>query len=230
MATPRPFGQELDQNVRRRRNISPGTRDRCIGMLQGGMTVQEVAAAIQRSERAIRDLRLEYRQTGSVQDKPRSGRPPVLSKQQKKILFRKVRAAPKIEYSQLSKEAIFVNAEGTPSKPPSRSTLYRALKRHGLTNYKAKKRPNFTRAHALLRLKFAHEYRHFVWVRRTLKFSDECSVQKGSGANQEWCFRYPWERWKPEMLDPTSTSLKPAQMVWACVCGLINAAARGGAS
>jgi transposase len=190
-------------------------RDRCIGMLQGGMTVQEVAAAIQRSERAIRDLK--YRQTGSVQDKPRSGRPPVLSKQQKKIIYKKVRAAPKIEYSQLAKEAIFVNAEGTPSKPPSRSTLYRALKRHGLTNYKAKKRLKFTRAHALLRLKFAHKYRHFAWVRRALKFSDECSVQKGSGANQEWCFRYPWKKWKPEMLDPTSTSLKPAQMVCVCV-------------
>jgi transposase-like protein len=66
MATPRQFGQELDQNVRRRRNISPATRDQCIGMLQGGMTVQEVAAAIQRSERAIRDLRFKYRQIGSV--------------------------------------------------------------------------------------------------------------------------------------------------------------------
>jgi transposase len=185
MATPRQFGQELDQNVRRRRNISPATRDRCIGMLQGGMTVQEVATAIQRSERAIRDLRLKYRQTGSVQDKPRSGRLPVLSKQQKKIIYRKVRAAPKIKYSQLAKEAIFVNAGGTPSKPPSRSTLYRALKRRGLTNYKARKRPKFTRAHALLRLKFAHKYRHFAWVRRMLKFSDKCSVQKGSSANQE---------------------------------------------
>jgi hypothetical protein len=104
-------------------------------------------------------------------------------KQQKKIIYRKVRAALKIEYLQLAKEAIFVNAEGTPSKPPSRSTLYRALKRRGLTNYKAKKRLKFTRAYALLRLKFAHKYRHFAWVRRTLKFSDECSVQKGSSAN-----------------------------------------------
>jgi transposase len=158
MATQRQFRQELDQNVRKRRNISPATRDRCIRMLQGGMTVQEVAAAIQRSERAIRDLRLKYRQTGSVQDKPRSGRPPVLSKQQKKIIYREVRAALKIEYSQLAKEAIFVNAEGTPSKPPSHSTLYRALKRHSLTNYKAKKRLKFTCAHALLRLKFAYRY------------------------------------------------------------------------
>jgi transposase len=66
MPPQRQFGQELDQNVRRPQNISPASRGRAIGMLQGGMTVKEVAATIQRSERAIRDLRLKYRQTGSV--------------------------------------------------------------------------------------------------------------------------------------------------------------------
>jgi hypothetical protein len=80
----------------------------------------------------------------------------------KKIIYRKVCAAPKIEYSQLAKEAIFMNAEGTPSKPPSHSTLYWALKQCGLTNYKAKKCPKFTCTHALLHLKFAHKYQHFA--------------------------------------------------------------------
>jgi hypothetical protein len=110
-----------------------------------------------------------------------------------------------------------VDAEGTPSKQPSRSTLYRAIKDTGLTNYKTKKRPKFNRRYAAKRLKFAREYRHFHWGRRMLKFSDECSVQKGSGANQHWVFRYPWEKWKPEMLDPRGTSRKPAQMVWGCI-------------
>jgi transposase-like protein len=89
MPLQRRFGQELDQNVRRSRNISPATRNQAIGMLKSGMTVLEVARAIQRGERTIRDLRAKYRQTGSVQDKPRSGRPPVLSKQQKKIIYRR---------------------------------------------------------------------------------------------------------------------------------------------
>jgi transposase len=217
MPPQRRFGQELDQNVRRSRNISPATRDQAIGMLKSRMTVPEVVRAIQRGERTIRDLRAKYRQTGSVQDKPRSGRPPVLSKQQKKIIYRKVRSTPKMEYSVLQEDATFVNAEGTPLKPPSRSTSYRELRRRGLTNHKAKKRPKLTWAHAHGRLKFAREYRYFPWGRRTLKFSDECSVQKGSGANQEWCFRSPWEKWKPEMLDPVGTSRKPAQMVWGCV-------------
>jgi hypothetical protein len=40
----------------------------------------------------------------------------------------------------------------------------------------------------VLRLKFAREHRYFPWSWRTLKFSDEYSVQKGSGGNQQWCF------------------------------------------
>jgi hypothetical protein len=68
------------------------------------------------------------------------------------------------------KEGVFVNPEGSPSKLPSRSTLYRELKKHGLTNHKAKKRPESNREHATLRLKFAREYRNFLWGRRTLKF------------------------------------------------------------
>jgi hypothetical protein len=51
---------------------------------------------------------------------------------------RKVRAAPKIEYSELAQESVFVNHEGTLSKPPSRSTLYKELLRRGPTNHKAK--------------------------------------------------------------------------------------------
>jgi hypothetical protein len=109
----------------------------------------------------------------------------------KKIIYRKVCFTPKIEYSALQQEAIFVNAEGILSKPPSHSTLYRELRRRGLTNYKAKKRPKFTRAHAALRLKFAHEHRYFPWGQHTLKFSDECAVQTGSGGNQQWSYRFP---------------------------------------
>jgi transposase len=110
-----------------------------------------------------------------------------------------------------------VNAEGTPSKPPSRSTLYRMLKKHGLTNQRSKIRPKLTSVYAKKRRAFRKEYRHFTWGRCMFKFSDECSVQKGFGHNTEWCFRFPWERWKKEMVTEVGTSRKPAQMVWAMV-------------
>jgi hypothetical protein len=47
------------------------------------------------------------------------------------IIYRKACVAPTIEYSKLIEEGVFVNADGTASKPPSKSTLYCALKRCG---------------------------------------------------------------------------------------------------
>jgi transposase len=135
----------------------------------------------------------------------------------KQIIYRKARAAPKIEYSELVKAGTFVTVDGTPLKPPSRSTLYRCLKRLGLTKFPCKKRPKLNRGHALKRLQFCRQYRNSQWARRTLKFSDGCSLQKGAGNNQEWCFRSPWEKWKPEMITTIGTGRKPAQMVWASV-------------
>jgi transposase len=55
------------------------------------------------------------------------------------------------------------------------------------------------------------------YLQHTVKSSDECSVQKGSGANTEWCFCFPWENWKTDMISATPTGGKPAQMVWASI-------------
>jgi hypothetical protein len=83
-----------------------------------------------------------------------------------------------------------VNANITTTKLPSHSTLYCALKIKGLINFRCKKRPKLDRGHAAKHLKFAREYKHFACGQRTLRFSVEYSIQKGSGANQEWCFRF----------------------------------------
>jgi hypothetical protein len=112
---------------------------------------------------------------------------------------------------------VILHPDGTPSKAPSHSTLYRSLKGHGLTNPRSKVRPKLNQGHALKRLQFCREYRNFRWGRHTLKFSDECSVQKGAGHNTEWCFRCPWDKWKREMVTEVGNGRKPAHMVWASV-------------
>ena len=183
--------------------------------MNAGATLQECADAYGRTQHCIRDLWKKYHQTGTTKDKPRSGRPPILSLHQKKTIYRKVYAQPKIEYKALAEVGVLVNSDGTPTKPPSHSTLYRYPKGQGLTKSPSKKRPELNRARVLRRLKFCREYQHFSWARRTLKFSDECSVEKGSGQDKGRVFRFLWEQWKPTMLQTDDISQKPAQMVWA---------------
>ena len=217
MPTPRRFGQEIDQNVRRKPNTSQETRNRIIGMLEGGARKCEAADAHGCSPRTVQRIWKKYKETGSVEDLPRTGRPPILSTRQKKLLYRAARKDPKITYAGLEGVAQVTALDTPPSKPPSHSTLYRTLKVSGLTNYRCKKRPKLSRGHALLRLKFCREYRHYPWKRRPLKFSDECSLQKGSGHTQEWCFRYAYEKWDHGMITEASPSRPPAQMVWGAI-------------
>jgi transposase len=192
-------------------------RNQAIGMIAAGCTRGEVAAAFGRSRQCIGRLVIKYNTTNAVNDKPRSGRPHILSRRQEKMVYRTARCNPKMEYEQLANTTMLISHDGTPSKPPSRSTLYRVLKRHSLTNHRAKKRPKLTRGHALARLRFCRTWTKFPWHRRTLKFSDECTIEKGTGQNREWVFRFPRETWNLNMIQTFGTGKRPSQMVWGCI-------------
>ena len=216
-STARQFGREVSQNVRRGPNMTIDERNIAIGMLDGGCSTAEVAAAFHRDPSTIRRLHQKYSTTATTADKPRSGRPTILSRHQKKLIYRAARRAPKIEYKDLIKAATIVQPDGTPSRPPSKSTLYRMLRRLNIVKYRCRKRPKLTPQHARKRLQFARRYRHFPWRRRTVKFSDECSVQKSSYQEQEWCFRYPVEKWKARMITQVTTGKIKSQMVWGAI-------------
>ena len=143
-AIPRQFGRELSQNVRRRPNMTVDERNVAVGMLDEGASYKDVAARFNRDPSTIRQLYNKLHQTGSVCDKPRSGRPEILSRHQKKIIYRAARTSPKILYKELAKIAVFVHPDGTSSKAPSYKTLYRVLKKRNLSKYWCKKRPKLT--------------------------------------------------------------------------------------
>ena len=77
-------------------------------MLGGGCSTAEVAAAFHRNPSTIRRLHQKYSTTATTADKPRSGRPTILSRHQKKLIYRAARRAPKIEYKDLIKAATIV--------------------------------------------------------------------------------------------------------------------------
>jgi transposase len=102
MPTQRRFGQKLNQNVRRGSDISPEARQATIAKREYGASIKGLAAEFGQSESAIKYTIRTY-SPSTTQERPRSGRPHILSLNQKKIIYRKARAAPKIEYSELAK-------------------------------------------------------------------------------------------------------------------------------
>ena len=54
--------------------IPNNLRERAIGMLDAGMSTEDVARHVGSSSRAIRNLRTRFRTTGRIDDLPLSGR------------------------------------------------------------------------------------------------------------------------------------------------------------
>ncbi|RMZ72505.1 x-pro dipeptidyl-peptidase [Pyrenophora seminiperda CCB06] len=122
-------------NARRKPNITPAERLEIIAKREQGVLIRELAEEYGRSQSTIKYTLHNYATTHTTHEKPRSGRPPILSPHQKKIIHRKVRANPEIRYKELAEEAVLVDLEGDRSKPPSQATLYRLRKRLGLSKY-----------------------------------------------------------------------------------------------
>lgn len=50
-------------------------------------------------------------------------------------------------------------------------------------------------------------------------WSDECSVERGSGKRRLWVFRTPEQKWDKEMIDPQKKGKNIVDMVWAAFHG-----------
>jgi transposase len=79
MPTLRQFGQEVAGNARCGPNISPTDRKRIIAKRECGVTVWELAAEFGQSKSVIKYTIHTYTRTGTTQEQPRSGPPPILS-------------------------------------------------------------------------------------------------------------------------------------------------------
>ena len=53
-------------------------------------------------------------------------------------------------------------------------------------------------------------------------WSDECSVELGSGRKREWVFRTPYQKWEKEMIQPYNKSKAPSVMVWGGFYGKVK--------
>jgi hypothetical protein len=83
--------------------------------------------------------------------KVRAGRPKEYTERDERALVRHVRLFPKHTYAEVIKELNFTI---------KKSTIKKILKKHHITNWRAKRRPELTEAHAARRLAWCLENRH----------------------------------------------------------------------
>jgi len=194
--------------------LTPNWRSHIVGRVAGGQSPHSIADDLNIPPSTIystlnkADLRYEN------ETLHRSGRPKIVSESLRRRVLREVRANPKIRYKNLRLNL------GLDGKAISRSTLYRMLKEEGITNWLAKKRPLLTEEVVAKRFQFAKDREHWgsrEW--KTFLWSDECSIERGSGKKRQWVFRTPIQKWDKEMIQPYNKGKNKSVMIWACFGG-----------
>ena len=123
-------GPKAAETQKSKRRLTASERQLAIGKLQAGCKAREVAEELGVSDRSIRNLYKKFRTTGTTQDRPRSGRPGVLSAGQKQMMQREYQQDPSTTYSEL--QAMVHEPDDAAALLPSRATVYRALKEVGV--------------------------------------------------------------------------------------------------
>ena len=179
--------QEISGNIRNTYKLTSDQRIAIITKYNDGYTPKELADEFRVTTKCIYNTIRRWRIHHTTQDLPRLGRLKKLSARDIRQLKRCARKTPKIHYKSLLEKAGFISRI-------LRTTIYRRIKEQGLTKCKYKRRPFITGKIAQKRLIWVRQWRNFNWRQRTVRFSDECSIQIGSNPTREWAFRYQNEK------------------------------------
>jgi len=201
-----------------RTELSPHIRGVIIGMHIGGKNPSEIARILRLPRRTVRDQIHRFPQRHANQSRPRSGRPRAYTERDERRILRLIRREPKIRWRCLKL---------TTDIDISLRTFKRLLKRLHVRKWLSKKRPALTEEHAAARLAWALARRYWTAYQwRRILWSDECSLERGTGVIREWVFRHLHDDpYIPELVQTYPKGKQPSIMVWAGFSGLTGRSA-----
>ena len=177
----------ISGNAHRRTETTYAQREGAIGMRMCGASWDRIGRMYNRPESTLRKI-VKQNDYDDAKNKPRSGRPKVLSERTKRDLLRNIKSEPKIEYSEL------LSAVGLDMS--QRRSVQRYLASQGIHKWLAKRRPALTPAVAELRYDFALKWRAILNDLDVEKiiFSDEIYVYFHGNNARHWTFRKAGEQ------------------------------------
>jgi transposase len=202
---------EIPVNRAPNHELSPGSRRQIYGRALAGQPQAEIAAAEKLHKSTVSYVINKASERQFCKAAPRIGRPKLWSNQDERQIVRYARLYPKFTYQELQRETRL---------PYSRATLRTILTKHGILNWRAKKRPYLSENHAKQRLEFALYWAGIDWSNYV--FSDECSVEKGKGKKVVWSFGYPAEKWNHNKIETYSKGKGVTVMIWAAIGSTIE--------
>ena len=196
-----------------KKRIPIENRGKVVALRDMGLSCREVAARVGCSVGAVSEIMKKYQETGTVVDKPISGRKRVTTQRQDRIMTR-------ISLADRRKTALQISAclKEHHNFAVSVSTVQRRLREVGLKAYRARKKPRLTLTHRQKRLQFAVKHRYWTaaeWSK--VVFSDESRFLLYRNDGRPFVRRRPGEAYRPDCVQPTLKHGGGGVMVWGCM-------------
>jgi transposase len=182
-----------------------------------GKSILEIKDATKLLRSTIRSIIDRYKdeKDPTLENKPRSGRPPPpreLSERAERKLLRHASDNPK--------DTLFaLRTPSTCGKLIGRNLVRKTLKKYGKAKRKPRKKPWLCPDNIGKRLEFAQSEEKIKRDYNTVCWSDEVTFYVGEDKNLCYVTRGPGEEWNNKNLQPTFKSGRQAVGVWSCFCG-----------
>jgi transposase len=176
-----------------------------------GISAAQIAIEESISERTVRHVYQQWKKNGTVEIKPKSGRPPIFNDRKRRELGRVVRASSRATLKEISQ---LISAKA------SEDTIRNELRKFGYASPMAVKKPFLNENQQKARYIFAKTYAHWTvddW--RKVSWKDESSFEIGKLSSQPRVWRNALEKYKKECLASTFKSGRTSIMVWGAIAG-----------
>jgi len=197
----------------RRTEMTPQDKGKILAFMEN-FNATQIAKKMGHDPTTIRRFIKKYKETGTTDNLPRSGRPSALNNDEKDALTSKVTQ---------NRRASINEVINTLDLNCSLTTARKALHDVGITSHVAAKKPFISESHATARVSWCEKHKKKTvsdW--KQVIFSDESSVEIGKQSRQIRVWRGVGERFNTECLAPTFKSGRKSVMVWGCFAGGIK--------
>lgn len=188
-------------------------RELIINHFKEGKSVRKIAEICKRGRSTVHDIIQKYKHEGRLKNKKRSGRPPILTEQDKRTIIRKIKQNPKLSAPKIATELEI--GTGIKVNPETVRNVLRKANYHGRT---ARRKSYINERNRKRRLVFAKTCIHYdkkYWEH--VIFADESKFNVFGSDGRAMVWRKPNEEMKIKNLVPTMKHGGGSLMVWGCM-------------
>lgn len=195
------------------KELDVSVKNMIIRLRNEGLTYRAIGVQLHISLFTVRSVVKKFKETGSTENKTRSGRPRIFSTREKRVIINKVKKNPKISAPQIARDVAF-----TSQKTFSVQTVRNVLHEGSYYGRAARKKPFISEINRRKRLDFAKSHVDLseeFW--NTVIFSDESKFNIFGSDGRRYVWRRPNTELEEQHLTATVKHGGGSVLVWGCM-------------